>query len=267
MEVNSLSKGYRHFNEDEVLVIKDHLFMVVDAATGLGEQYNKPSDGVFLAKEIKQQVLNLYHSGKFNAKTFNKEMNLISKRIYRKFIKGHRNELTERYQFPNASIAICFIDICDVHIFSIGDTSSFIRFKNNKVRYISDRSIPILDRKTALQGINITNGVETLRENRNRVNRRGRKASFGIYKNPKLKFKHELFDIRDLSEVYLCSDGYYEAFDVFKIYKNRRELFNLKVDLQDVYKNIVKYANSDPELKKYPRIKPVDDISAIRVVF
>ena len=56
MEVNSLSKGYRHFNEDEVLVIKDHLFMVVDAATGLGEQYNKPSDGVFLAKEIKQQV-------------------------------------------------------------------------------------------------------------------------------------------------------------------------------------------------------------------
>ena len=267
MEVNSLSKGYRHFNEDEVLVIKDHLFVVIDAATGLGAQYNEPSDGVFLAKELKEEINNLYHSGKLNAKTFAKEMNLISKRIYRRFIKGHKKELTERYQYPNASIAICYIDICDVHIFSIGDTSSFIRFKNNKVRYISDRSIPILDRKTAEQGYNINNGIEVLKENRNRVNRRGRKPSFGLYKNPKLKFKHELFDIRDLSEVYLCSDGYYEAFEIFKIYKTRRELFSLKVDLQDVYKNIVKIANSDPELKKYPRLKPVDDISAIRVVF
>ena len=267
MEVNSLSKGYRHFNEDTVLVIKDHLFMVIDAATGLGEKIFEPSDGVFLAQELKNEVLNLYHSGKFNAKTFTKEMNLISKRIYRKFIKGHRKDLTERYQFPNASVAICYIDICDVHIFSIGDVSSFIRFKNNKVRYISDRSMPILDRKVAEQGINISNGLEVLRKNRNKVNRRGRKPSFGLYKNPKLKFKHELFDIRDLSEVYLCSDGYYEAFDVFKIYKTRRELFNIRVDLQDVYKNIVKVANNDPDLKKYPRIKPVDDISAIRVVF
>ena len=267
MEVNSLSKGYRHFNEDAVLVIKDHLFVVIDAATGLGEKFHEPSDGVFLAKELKEELLKLYQSGKFLAKTFDKEINLISKRIYRRFIKGHRKELTERYQYPNASVAICFIDVCDVHIFSIGDVSSFIRFKNNKVRYVSDRSMPILDRQMAEQGININNGLEQLRENRNRVNRRGRKPSFGIYKNPKLKFKHELFDIRDLSEVYLCSDGYYEAFDIFKIYKTRRELFNIKVDLQDVYKNVVKYANSDPELKKYPRIKPVDDISAIRVVF
>ena len=267
MEVNSLSKGYRHFNEDAVLVIKDHLFVVIDAATGLGEKFHEPSDGVFLAKELKEELLKLYQSGKFLAKTFDKEINLISKRIYCRFIKGHRKELTERYQYPNASVAICFIDVCDVHIFSIGDVSSFIRFKNNKVRYVSDRSMPILDRRMAEQGININNGLEQLRENRNRVNRRGRKPSFGIYKNPKLKFKHELFDIRDLSEVYLCSDGYYEAFDIFKIYKTRRELFNLKVDLQDVYKNVVKYANSDPELKKYPRIKPVDDISAIRVLF
>ena len=267
MEVNSICKGYRQFNEDAVLVIKDHLFVVIDAATGLGEKIFEPSDGVFLTQELKKEILNLYNSGKFNAKSFTKEMNLISKRIYRKFIKGHRKELTERYQFPNASVTICYIDICDVHIFSIGDTSTFIRFKNNKVRYISDRSIPILDRKTALKGINISNGLDVLRENRNRINRRGRMPSFGIYKNPKLKFKHELFDIRDLSEVYLSSDGYYSAFDIFKIYKTRRELFNTKVDLQDVYKNIIKAANSDPDLKKYPRIKPVDDISAIRVVF
>ncbi len=267
MEINSLCKGYRQFNEDAVLVIKDHLFVVIDAATGLGEKYFEPSDGVFLTQELKREILNLYNTGKLNAKNFTKEMNLISKRIYRKFIKGHRKELTERYQFPNASIAICYIDICDVHIFSIGDTSSFIRFKNNKTRYISDRSIPILDRKTAEQGINILNGLDILKENRNKLNRRGRKPSFGLYKNPKLKFKHELFDIRDLSEVYLCSDGYYEAFNIFKIYKTRRELFNVKVDLQDVYKNILKYASSDPDLKKYPRIKSVDDISAIRVVF
>ena len=267
MEVNSLSKGYRHYNEDEVLVIKDHLFVVIDAATGLGDKFHEPSDGVFLAKELKEEIHNLYNQRKINPKTFDKEMNFISKRIYRKFIKGHRNELTERYQFPNASVSICYIDVCDVHIFSIGDTSSFIRFKNNKARYISDRSIPLIDQKLAKQGVNLSNGVDQLKATRNQLNRRGRKPTFGIYKHPHLKFKHELFDIRDLSEVFLCSDGYYEAFSTFKIYKTRRELFSTDIDLQEVYRQVVDLANQDKDLKKYPRIKLVDDISAIRVVF
>ena len=271
MEVNSICKGYREYNEDMVIVIKDHLFVVVDAATALCPPAHLPSDGVFLINELKKELLDLYNSHKLNGKNFAKQMNAISKRIYARYIKGHK-DLQERYQFPDASIAIVYIDICDVHFYSVGDASTFIRFKNGKTRYISDKSVPLLNQKVVEHyhalGINQFDEMyEILRFNRSLLNKEGRRSMYSLYKKPRIKFKHELYDIRDLSEVYLCSDGYYEAFDTFKLYKTRRDLFSSTHDLQHVYKSIVESSKSDKNMEKYPRLKVIDDISAIRIIF
>ncbi len=265
MEVNSISKKYREFNEDVVLVIKDHLFAVIDTATGISEPINKPSDGVFLGKELKEEILNLYHSGKLKPKNFVKQMNLLSKKIYRKFVKGHKG--LERYQFPFASFSLVYIDICDVHVFSIGDASTFVHFKNGKARYISDRSIPLMDKKAFEDFGSLENAIPRLKENRSILNKGGKRSCFSLYKKPNLKFKHELFDIREIGELYVCSDGYYQAFDTFHFYKNRRELFSLKYDIQEVCGKIEKAVEEDPKRIKYPRLKVTDDISAIRVIF
>lgn len=265
MEINSLSKGYRKYNEDMVFVIKDHLFAVIDAKTGLDDPINPPSDGVFLIKELKEEILNLYRSNKLKAKSFVKQMNLISKRVYRKFIKGHKN--LQRYQFPYASIALVYIDICDVHVFTIGDVSAFIRFKNKKARYISDRSIPLLDKKALEDFGSLEKAMPRLRENCSILNKGGRRSCYSLYKKPNLKFKHELFDIRELNDLYICSDGYYQAFEIFRLYKNRRELFSYRHDLQEVYKGILAARELDPNRIKYPRLKETDDISCVRVIF
>lgn len=265
MEINSLSKGYRNYNEDMVFVIKDHLFAVIDAKTGLDEPINPPSDGVFLIKELKEEILNLYRSGKLKPKNFVKQMNLVSKRIYRKFVKGHKG--LERYQYPYAAIALVYIDICDVHVFTIGDASAFIRFKNKKARYISDRSIPLLDKKALEEFGSLEKAFPRLRDNCALLNKGGRRSCFSLYKKPNLKFKHELFDIRELNDLYICSDGYYQAFEIFRLYPNRRELFSYQHDLQDVYKGILKARELDPKRVKYPRLKETDDISCVRVIF
>ena len=265
MEVNSLCKGYRKYCEDVVFVIKDHLFAVIDAATGITEQINQPSDGVYLAKNLKEEILSLYKAGKLKPNNFVRQMNMISKRLYAKFTKGHKN--LERYQFPYASIALAYIDVCDVHVFSIGDVDTFIRYKNGKVRYISDRSIPLMDKKAYEKYGSLENAIPQLKENRSILNKNGKKSSYSLYKKPHLKFKHEVFDIREISELYLCSDGYYQAFDTFKLYKSRRELFSNRNDLQDVCKQIEKAAQNDPQRIKYPRLKVTDDISAVRVIF
>lgn len=265
MEVNSISKGYRNYNEDMVFVIKDHLFVVIDGATGISEPINKPSDALFLNNELKQEILSLYNSGKLLPKNFVKKMNDLSKKIYRKFVKGHKN--LEKYQFPFASLAVSYIDGCDVHIFSIGDVSSFVHYKNNKVRYISDRSIPLMDKLAFEQFNSLEKAIPQLRENRSILNKNGKKSCFSLYQKPNLKFKHEVFDIREIDELYLCSDGYYQAFDTFDIFKTRRDLFSSKHDLQDVCKAIEKAVKEDPNRKKYPRLKVTDDISAIRVIF
>lgn len=265
MEVNSLSKGYRNYNEDMVFVVKDHLFAVIDAKTGLDEPINSPSDGVFLIKELKEEVLGLFQSNKLKAKSFEKQMNLISKKIYRKFVKGQKG--LERYQFPYASIALVLIDVCDVHVFTIGDASAFIRFKNNKTRYISDRSIPLLDKKALEEYGSLEKALPRLRENCSLLNKNGRRSCFSLYKKPNLKFKHEVFDIRELDDLYVCSDGYYQAFETFKLYKNRRELFSYHHDLQDVYKGILERRQLDLKRIKYPRLKEIDDISVVRVIF
>ena len=265
MEVNSLCKGYRNYCEDLVFVIKDHLFAVIDGATGITEPINKPSDGVYLVKELKEEILSLYRSGKLTPKNFEKQMNAVSKRIYRKFVKGHKG--LERHQFPFASIAIGYIDVCDVHIFSIGDASSFVHYKNGKVRYISDRSIPLMDKKAFEEFGSLEKAIPQLNKNRELLNKGGKRSCYSLYEKPHLKFKHEVFDIREIDELYLCSDGYYQAFDTFKLYKSRRELFSNQHDLQDVCKAIEKCVKEDPNRIKYPRLKVTDDISAIRVIF
>ena len=271
MEVNTLTKGYRSYNEDMVIVVKDHLFAVVDAATALCEPKHLPSDGVFLNKYLKEEILSLYHSKKLTGKNFVRRMNEISKRIYKLYIKGYKGDL-ERYHFPNASIAFVLIEGIDVHLFSIGDTSAFIIKKDGKARYISDKSIPLMDKKVVeyYHSIGIhrfEDMYEKLRYNRSLLNKGGKKATFSIYKKPNIKFKYELFDIRELDRIYLCSDGYYQAFDTFRLFKSRRALFSNNVDLQDVYKGIVEAANKDKEMELYPRLKIIDDISAVKITF
>ena len=271
MEINTISKGYRSFNEDMVIVIKDHLFGVVDGATSLCEDHHKPSDASFLVKEIKEEVLHLYQQKKLNPKNFQKRMNGVAYRIYRKFVRGFK-DIKEPYQIPNATMVFCVIDVCDVHIFSLGDVSSFVRFKNGKVKYISDKSVPLRDQAIAEKyqdglGLNNPEKVAEIRQMRNDVYHDRKSHAFTLKIKNNLKFKHYVFDIRELIDVYLCSDGYYSAFDTYKIFKSRRALFNQKVDLQDVYKSVVKMSESDSKMEKYPRIKPIDDISCIRVTF
>ena len=271
MEVNSICKGYRNYNEDMVVVIKDHLFVISDAATALCEPSHLPTDGVYLNIKLKEEILNLYKNHKITPKNFIKQMNKVSKRLYRDFVKGHK-DIIERYQFPNASMAVCLIDVCDVHIFTIGDCCSFIRQKNGKTRFMSDKSIPLMDKKVVehyqKEGIyQFEDMYPLLRKNRALLNENGRRSTFSLYKKPNIKFKHEVYDIRELSEVYLCSDGYYDAFEDLKFYKSRKQLFNKKVDLQEVYRLIVDESKKEDTLIKHPRLKKIDDISAIRIIF
>ena len=271
MEVNSICKGYREYNEDMVIVIKDHIFAVVDAATALGEPTHKPSDGVYLDNKFKMEFMSLYKSGKLKPKNFVKQLHNISKKIYKDFVRGNKH-LTERYQFPNASMVFCYIDVCDVHIFSIGDVCTFIRMKDGKTRFISDKSIPMMDKKVvayyqSIGKTNLSDMLDQLKYNRSLLNKGGKKATFSLYEKPNIKVKHEVFDIRNLSEIYLCSDGYYDAFEDLKLFKSRRDLFNSKNDLQDVYKAIVEESKNPNTLIEHPRLKKIDDISAIRVTF
>ena len=265
MEVNSICKGYRDYCEDMVFVIKDHLFAVLDGATGITKQLYEPSDAVFLCKELKQEILSLYRLGKLTPKNFVKQMNMVSKRLYRKFTKGHKD--LKQYEIPFASFVIAYIDVCDVHVFSIGDSSAFIHYKNGKVRYISDKSIPLMDKKAFEKYGSLEKAIPQLQQNRLLQNKGGKKSCYSLYKKPNLKFKHEVFDIREIDELYLCSDGYYQAFDTFKLYKSRRELFSSKHDLQTVCRGIEKCVEEDPNRVKYPRLKVTDDISAVRVMF
>ena len=270
MEVNSICRPYRKYNEDMVIVIKDHLFIVIDAATGLCDPFHEPSDGVYLLNILKKELLDLYHKGKLNPKFFVNQMNRISRKYYRQYIKG-KGEL-ERYQFPSAGIAICYIDICNVHLYSIGDVSSYVKLKKGKDVYISDKSIPILDKKTYekyhQKGVyRFEDMYETLRYNRSLLNKNGRKPSYSLYKNPHLKFKHQRFDINDLDSVYLCSDGYYAAFETFKLFKSRKELFARNVNLESVYKKVNELSIKDVDCLEYPRVKQLDDVSAIKVEF
>ena len=141
MEVNSICKGYREYNEDMVYVVKDHLFIVVDSATSLGESRYKPTDGVYLLQEIKSELSRLYHEHKLTGKNFIKQMNMMSKRIYSRFIKGNK-DLKERY--PSSEILILSPGF--IRMYSYGEIS------------LSEIGSPLQEYRNAAQNIAGSNG-------------------------------------------------------------------------------------------------------------
>lgn len=186
MEVNSLSISYQKNNQ--VAVIKDHLFLLVNEIAYGSEE---------ITYFIKSEIVNLYKGNKIKEKSFAKRMNIISHKLMRFLKKNHIKEI------PLYSINLCYIDVCDVHVFSIGDNASYIHKKDERDSFLFDKS-------------------------------RGDSKYFYPQLKEKIKVKHLKFDINQLYNVFLVNNEYYSAFYEHRLFKNRRRLFHPYLDLQEV---------------------------------
>lgn len=269
-KVESLSIGYRDFNEDE-LIINDDFYAALDGATGLVDSYIKPSDASFLVNEFKKLFK--------KSNNYSKELKNISAKLYDLFINktNIKDKNLTREHFP--SIGLSFVDISkennELRVYTLGDPIVYIKTKKGS-EIFKDSRLSKLDNKVVKRMIYFSKKenksmnetrldvLNLLKINRNKMNKFMGYDVFSIYKNGiNFNIRSKKFKLDEVEMVCLATDGFMQAFDVFHLYKNYDELFSKNIN--EVYEKIKNLAENDAQIIKYPRLKKIDDISIIKL--
>ena len=80
-----------------------------------------------------------------------------------------------------------------------------------------------------------------------------------------LLYSVNFFDLDDIKELYIYTDGITQAFDELKIYNSCEEMFEKSIDVNEEIEKIKERAFSDKDCNKYPRFKTIDDIAIIKI--
>jgi len=270
MKISTATRKSHHYNEDRIIIGKTFC-MVCDGATELIKSSMKPTGGSWLVSFIKKNL-------KKNSADVIGELNEISKKAYLEFVRTE-GEKTNKAALPSAGIALAEFLGDKVRISTIADCEAVVITKDGGIIRHIIPDLPQLDSmalaemvKTSRQkGIPVKEAVEYCRDilikNRQMMNKKDGYAVFTIDKNPDFAFVTAEYDISDIKELYLYTDGITQAFDELKIYSSCEEMFENGIDLNEEITKIKRQAYADKSCNAYPRFKTIDDIAAVKIEF
>lgn len=270
MRIESFTKGAEKGKNEDGVVSSSSLFLVIDGATGLNDQPRfSPSDAAWLRERLEKE-LPAALKGKVNIA---RSLEGLSGKLRGEFMND--GEPLEKWEFPSAGLIGFRIERRKIRLFSLGDLEALVlfengttfRFKDNRLGVLDDNSIKALTRE-----LEDGKGVEEakkaikplLRKNRELINEKGGYSAFSLERKPAFAVKECLLPLRDVKSIILMSDGFYAARDVYKAYSSRG-LLSERNSLKAIYSKIAEASSKDPFLKAYPRLKALDDATALRV--
>lgn len=275
MKVEKVIRKSHFYNEDR-FVVGDNFCMVIDGATALQKtNLFKPTEASWFVSFVKERL---------KGKTVGVYEKLceISKQAFYKFndtLSKNKFNLENLSYYPSAGISFAEIKNDKVDIYTIGDCEAVIKLKSGKVIRLIQPQLPELD-KTALEKIidlknkkrfkmkdAIRECSDILLENRKLMNTPDGYSVYAPSLTGEFNFLKETFNLSEIEEIYLYTDGIAQAFDELKIYSNCEEMFSKSLDIRKEVEKIVKQANLDKECEKYPRFKVIDDITIIKITF
>ncbi|WP_099203086.1 protein phosphatase 2C domain-containing protein [Miniphocaeibacter massiliensis] len=73
--------------------------------------------------------------------------------------------------------------------------------------------------------------------------------------------------LKEIENIIVCSDGFSQIYDTFKIYNKLEDLFKdlENNSMENIVEKLVKEQNKDKDLNNYPRFTKTDDITAVYV--
>ena len=269
MKISKAIRKSHTYNEDRI-IIGDNYCIVCDGATPLYKSNIKPSEAAWFVTFIKK------HMPKKCNNVIN-ELNKISKLAYLEYSKMNSNSKEGVLSYPSAGLSILERIDNMVYIYTIGDCEAVIRKKDGKLIRIVQTKLSELDKisleemmKTSKEK-NITlkasfnECLDILKKHRLLMNTKDGYPIYTISENPDFEYTVNFYDLDDIKNIYLYTDGITQAFDELQIYSSCEEMFKEDIDLDIEMQKIVKKAFSDKDCNKYPRFKTIDDIAIIKI--
>lgn len=258
MRVNKITKGYRNYNED-TYIIHNNYYIVIDGATPLYD--NQASSDTSIAYELVKyaevelpKLLDQY--------SFEDAINNLSINAY-KYFKFTSNEPAK---LPSMGIAAVYIEDKYSTLYLLGDCAiSYLNKKGKDYRFV-DTSLEELDKISINEFFKTKKREdikETLIKHRNLLGIKYQ--AFIPSNNPNFKFMTRRVKTISLQKVLIYSDGYYALRKPFRQVNNHKEFVN--TDLNTALKSIQNSAYNDQSINKHKRLKVIDDITAIEIIF
>lgn len=257
MKYNKITIPYRNYNEDGILINKP-LYMVVDGATPLvsNQEYKNSSLASLFVDFSLKRIRELFNEDI----EFLEILNIVSKEAYNYF----KIDTDKPVELPSMGLACLIEDEKHYNLYILGDCAiSYIRNNNVQRRFIDTR-LTTLDNiilKEIKKGKTRQDMIQQLINHRNLI---GKEYEVFIpSKNPTFKVKTKKIKKNNINKILLYTDGYYSIRDTFKIVKNHDEFVNLKID--EGLNLLLSEVTKDPNIKKYPRFKYIDDITVLEL--
>lgn len=272
-DFNCFTKAGNCFNEDAIFY-NENLLIVMDAATTLTKVNftSEESDGCWLSKNTVSLLSKLLCD---SAISIADALEKVSK-----ILKDEIDALgcNDKELYPSGSIMIARIVNDTVEVFSIGDCSAIIEFKNSskKEMLIYDDAVSKLDKS-------VVNKLEKLREHSGKDivdlipqikemlvenrNKRNKENGYWIFDPTGIAIKYATtlkFNCNDIKSIALMSDGFY-SISMFENFSHNADIISaLKNRLAEkLIDDIFEELNKDEKLNKYPRFKVKDDASVV----
>ena len=273
MKIEKATRKSHFYNEDRYIV-GDNYCMVLDGATSLVSSGIKPTEGSWFVSRIKQSLPQ-------KCDNVIEKLEYISKKTYAEFIELSKidSKTDSVLYYPSAGLSCAVVKDNKVQIFTTGDCEAVVKLKDGKIirhifpmlaeldkvaldmmiEYKKAHGVSMLNARKALNGVLI--------ENRKLMNKKGGYPVFTVSDKPDFEYIKAEYNIDDIKEIYLYSDGIAQAFDELQIYSSCEEMFSGEVDIYKEIEKIEKRAKSDKTCEKYPRFKVIDDIVIVKMTF
>ncbi|MET0071186.1 MAG: hypothetical protein ABW096_14210 [Candidatus Thiodiazotropha sp.] len=271
--IDSASEAGSESKANEDLVVEtQRLCMVLDGATGLGEQRvsSYPSDAVWFVNAIATRL----------TETWLRENNFTRALTYAidmcieeyKNIAGVLPELA--YELPSAGMVAAVVEEGVVRVYRLGDCDAYCKSEGRAKKLFGHSRLEALDKLSieaiALelrQGKSPSQARESvmpmLRKHRSLLNMPGGYGALSLVRD---SVNH--MEVAELSEaqgatILLASDGF-SAIEKYRNY-TADDIFERcsKVGMSGIVNEIREVENDDADLLKFPRLKSHDDATAL----
>lgn len=251
------------YNEDRIL-IKDNLFIVMDGASSLTETDKRPTSASWLVNRLKKEL-----SKRIDDVV--DKLYFLSKSLYLEY-GSPRNTL----YLPSCGMSICEVKGEKVRFLTIGDCEVAYLTKDGKINFVKYDELNALDNKAIEEMVNVSKKESIpmlearkminnlLIHNRKLMNRENGYQVYTISDNPNFRFKELEEDIDIIKDIYIYSDGYAQAYSTLGLY-SKEELFSKDLDIVEVKDRILETWCSDAKCERFPRFKKADDISVVKI--
>lgn len=260
-------------NEDAI-VIADNLYVVLDGATGLGEQAvnSLTSDAVWFVEAFAGELKKHWHT----TRNFPKSLDLSIQSCRLSYSKATAGAPRPAYECPSAGMVAGVVEDDVLHFYRLGDCSIYCKDGPNAQSLFGWTPLMDMDARSILAfRRELQNGLEPrqaraailpiLREHRGKMNKPGGYGALSIDPDCLRFLDHVTLPIEGPVELLLASDGFCAAERYFSVGPGGLFERSMEMGLDRLIKEIRFIEGQDYGMSLFPRLKPSDDATAVLV--